>query len=299
MAELTPNFVDADDLNLPPNPLKHVSGLSGVRVEDVGQGDAISILDNQGRPVLRIDYGGVQSTPFTGMARKPKRRAINVALPVHETELLMLTHWDEDHWASAVELSLALRQTPWLVPRQWTSPSAVERSLRVRDITCIPRAMECSPTCFVAQNGDQLWWEKLKYFDRSAMHEDCNRSGVAFSIVHAHTGRVIFLPGDAPYHLPKHYQLHAQADLTMRGLVAFHHGAGTHWANLTRRFLRRWRDPSFKQTLVYSVGGPNRDNHPVTSNYDHEFPQAQFPLMEVRRTAMTPSSPRGPVDIMF
>lgn len=294
-----PAYIKAEDLDLLVNPLDRVDSLSGVRIEDVGQGDAIAILDGRGRPVVRIDYGGVQSSPFKGLSPAKKRKSVNAALPVADTNLLMLTHWDEDHWASATETSRAVQKTSWLVPRQWTSPGAVERSLAVRNIACIPPTLEQVPVCFVARNGDQLWWEKLKPFRTTALNENCNRTGVAFSVVKAASSEVIFLPGDAPFHLAAHYKSHGETPLVMRGLVAFHHGAGTHWAKATRQFLRRWRNAVKRQTIVYSVGDPNRDSHPVVSNYEAEFPQPLFSRVEFVRTSGIDPSPRGPVEILF
>lgn len=292
-------MIRAEDLGLQLDPLANVGALSGVRVADVGQGDALCVLDGAKRPVLRIDYGGYQSSPFKGLTGAARDHAIDVALPVTDTRLIMLTHWDEDHWASATPGCQAVGQVEWLVPRQWTSPSAVELSTRIGTIRCIPPALEHGPVCFVAANGDQLWWEKLKPFSPTARSEDCNRTGVAFSVVKAATGQVIFLPGDAPFHLPSHYGDHAKAGLTMRGLVAFHHGARTHWTRKTHAFLERWRRSTVEQTIIYSVGEPNSYHHPVTANYDRAFPPAFFPNAVFRRTPQTRYGPNRPTEILF
>lgn len=295
----TVDMIPAADLGHTEDPLAGVRSLAGVRIEDVGQGDALTIVDDRGRRVFRIDYGGVQSSPFIGLTKGAKRREINKTLPVRKGLPIMLTHWDEDHWASAVPRSHAAWAGEWLAPRQWTSPSAVARSTQIRTLRCIPPAMEKGAICYVAANGDQLWWEKLKPFRRTAHREDCNRSGVAFSIVQAATGKVIFLPGDAPFHLPKHYARHAENGRTMRGLVAFHHGAGTHWAKKTHAFLKRWRDPAEIQTIVYSAGDPNRDRHPVEKNYLDAFPAAGFPYAQFKRTSTTRANPNLKTDILF
>ena len=292
--------VDARELGIPFDPLAAVGSLSGVRVDDVGQGDAIVVLDGAGKDVLRIDYGGVQSGPFRGLAGQARLDAINGTLPVFADQTLMLSHWDEDHWASAREGSDAVRKAYWLAPRQWTSPAAVEASAQIASLRCIPAKLEAAPCCFVSKNGDELWWEKLKPFRRTLHNEDCNRSGVAFSIVRKATGQVIFLPGDAPFHLPRHYRDHAAAGLTMRGLVAFHHGAATHWTRRTRQFLKRWGCPSERQSIVYSAGVENRDGHPVERNYDQAFPKADFPRMQVLYTRDVRGPKKmPPVEILF
>ena len=291
-------MIQAQDLGLLTNLLEQASSIGGIRVADVGQGDAICVLDDDKKPVLWIDYGGFQSSPFKGMAPATRILAVDNALPVAGTPI-MLTHWDEDHWASAVPGAQAVETARWLVPRQWTSPSAVRLSTQIKAIECIPPALEHGPVCFVAANGDQLWWEKLRPFRRDARTENCNRTGVAFSLVKAATGKVIFLPGDAPLHLPQHYRDHAKAKLEMRGLVAFHHGAGTHWTGETRAFLERWRRSSFAQTIVFSCGDPNRDEHPVTSNYDQAYPDAFYPKAEFQRTPQSRHGPVAPTYILF
>ena len=143
-----PDLIAAADLGHAHDPLAKVGSLAGIRIEDVGQGDALTVLDAKGRCVFRIDYGGVQSTPFKGLKPVAKRKAINAALPVRKALPIMLTHWDEDHWASSVPRSHAARRGNWLVPRQWTSPSAVQRSTELSTIHCIPPSMELGPVCF-------------------------------------------------------------------------------------------------------------------------------------------------------
>lgn len=295
----TRQAIAADDLTEWLDPLKGVAELSGVCVQDVGQGDAICVLDGAGQTVLRIDYGGVQSAPFRGLNGLARLAAINATMPVGQDAAIMLTHWDEDHWFSAAKGSHAATRGRWLVPRQWTSPAAVEQSTEIAQIRCIPPALEQGPICFVAENGDQLWWEKLKPFSRSRRQEDCNRTGVAFSVVKAATNQVIFLPGDAPFHLPTHYAGLWSTGLKMRGLVAFHHGAGTHWTKKTTAFLERWRDPVTEQIIVYSVGDPNRDGHPVTKTYEDAFPISGYPQTLYRQTAGQMRPGAAPVHILF
>lgn len=299
MASTDPREVDAADLGMPFDPLASVSGLAGVRVDDVGQGDAIVVLDDAGNDVFRIDYGGVQSSPFVGLSKTARRKKVDRLLPVAPGQTIMLSHWDEDHWASAVLESSAVRSGHWLVPRQWTSPSAVSRSAEIANIRCIPPMLETVPCCFVAANGDELWWEKLKPFRRTPHNEDCNRSGVALSIVRKATGRVIFLPGDAPFHLPRHYKLHGQSGLAMRGLVAFHHGADTHWAQKTHAFLKLWGKATDTQSVVYSAGVVNRDDHPKEANYKAAFPKSSFPKMEFLFTRDVRASGAAPITILF
>ncbi len=253
------------------NPLARCDAIGGVVVHDVGQGDAISIVDAFDRPVLRIDYGGQQSSPFKTGSRAAQVRAVDAALPVAADDPIMLTHWDEDHWCSARIGTQALSQGRWLAPRQWTSPRAVKRSGQMQVIACVPENLVGTVVKFEARNGDAVWWEKLKPFDPSVPAEDCNHTGVAFSVTVERHNRVIFLPGDAPFHRIGHYGLHRQDERRMRGLVAFHHGSGAHWTARTTAFLDDWVDTAIEQTVVFSCGAPNSHDHPDAAKYMEHF----------------------------
>ncbi len=79
-------------------PLAGASSILGVRVFDVGQGDSIAVLANMaGSPevAFQLDYGGRERNPFTCSSN------IDARMPVTKGGLLMLSHWDEDHWSSA------------------------------------------------------------------------------------------------------------------------------------------------------------------------------------------------------
>lgn len=249
------------------NPLANCEAISGVVVHDVGQGDAISVLDEAGRCVLRIDYGGQQSSPFKAVAAAERADAIDRALPVAAGAQVMLTHWDEDHWSSARRGTQALSQGRWLVPRQWTSPRAVKRSALIKTVHCIPESLVGAVIKYEARNGDAVWWEKLQRFHPAAKDEDCNKTGVAFSVTSEMKNRVIFLPGDAPFDRVAHYRIHREEERRMRGLVAFHHGADTHWTRATRAFLQGWCDQSITQSVVFSCGDPNSHGHPREDGY--------------------------------
>lgn len=242
------------------DPARGVNRISGVRVYDVGQGDAIAVLDQRRRPFLLIDYGGREGRPFS------RRSEVDEHLPVPEDGLLMLTHWDEDHWCSA-DIGSDVRRLQWLVPRQITSPRAVRFSAQLDRIHCIPAKVEQIPQCFRARNGDEIWWEKIgPMAPAGARDEDCNRSGVAFAIVSRNRRQAILLPGDAPFDRIRHYWELRARPLALRGVVAFHHGAGTHWREATRELLFGWPRRG-RLDLIYSCAKPNTYEHPDPRNY--------------------------------
>lgn len=257
------------------NPLSRVAGLSGVRVDYVGQGDAISILDSDGETVARIDYGGRESRPFSKRPAARRRAEIEMHLPVSAGQRIFLTHWDEDHWCSAVASSRASERARWLAPRQWTSPRAAVASARMTWVRCIPRELEGVALCFQARNGDALWCQKLDRFHAMVSDEDCNVTGLAYSLVQRDTGKVILLPGDAPLHLVPHYARYNSADNPLAGLVASHHGSRTHWGRRSKQFLSQWgADPDV--TVVFSCGDPNSLEHPHEDLYRAALPRAQL-----------------------
>ena len=262
------------------DPLAGVGSLRGVRVYDVGQGDGLAVIDGNGKPVLHIDYGGRQRNPF--MQTPPAQRAarVDAYMPIDASRLVMVTHWDEDHWCSA-DKGIAARAATWLVPRQVTSPRAVEfAAKKVARMACIPEAWVGVPSYFRAANGDELWWEKIAASGtNAAAHEDCNHTGVAFSLVRRSKsgGQVILLPGDAPFGEVGHYRSHWEDMLTLTGIVAFHHGADTHWTSATRDLLEFWPLTGKQVRVVFSCGVDNSYGHPFPDNYAQLFGGAFLP----------------------
>lgn len=263
------------------DPLSGLRGLSGIRVYDVGQGDAIAVLDQDRRPVVQIDYGGREGHPF----RAPLWA--DELIPAEGVNLLMMTHWDEDHWCAARKAE-PVRKVRWLVPRQITSPRAVQFSLKVENAFCIPDTHVGRGYCFAA-GRDELWWEKIAHGPGAgAADEDCNRTGVALSVVKRGPdggGSVILIPGDAPFDRVSHYWRQFDEKLTLRGIVAFHHGAGTHWTEATEELLREWAGPTSPVQIIFSCARPNAYDHPDEQRYRSLLPAAHFKHTAVARKA--------------
>lgn len=256
------------------DPLSQFDAIDGVRVYDVGQGDAVAIMgtrDGVSEPALLLDYGGRERHPF-----KPKQ-LVDTRMPVNAGQLLMLTHWDEDHWCSGDRGHLA-KTAKWLVPRQLTSPKAVKFSATVKDIECIPERLVGHARRFKARNGDAIWWEKIGAFPGTfAKDEDCNKSGVALAVVRRNGLRreVILLPGDAPFDSVGIFRTLAQSSALLRGVVAFHHGAGTHWTDATEQMLRDWRRTA-SLGIVFSCAQPSSYEHPDEAKYKTIRPDADY-----------------------
>jgi hypothetical protein len=239
---------------------KNITGIAGVRIYDVGQGDGICILDQNRRPFLQIDYGGLQGHPFSVPGSAEAR------MPLAGLSLLMLSHWDRDHWLTAEKNGLAL-QMPWLVPRQTPSPAAVTFSMRNKAIRCIPEDLVGRPLV-IACGDDYVMFEKLeKMPDPDSVLENCNRTGVAFSAVNARSGEVILLPGDARFRKVQHYSDLCNQGVSLRGLVAFHHGSGSGWRPSDSDFLAAWHSVSPRVDIVFSYAEGNSYRHPDRNKY--------------------------------
>ena len=264
------------DLRGKRDPLDGVGGLRGIFVHHVGQGDAISVRDGGDDTVLYVDYGGHQKSPFGGLKADEARRKVDESLPIGPHGHVMLTHWDWDHWCSATKGD-AVKHARWLVPRQVTSPSAVNFATALKDkIRCIPEAQVAQPRFFRAANGDEIWWEKIARSQVDASkYEDCNKTGVALAVVRHASREVILLPGDAPFGSVSLYRQLREKALSLTGIVAFHHGADTHWTEETRALLRGWPRTGPSTTVIFSCGKGNSYKHPTEQNYEdlfgHEF----------------------------
>lgn len=277
------------------NPLSTTQSLAGVRVYDVGQGDAIAVLNGDLRPVLQIDYGGRQGNPFTDLDRDE----VDSYLPVPPNALVMMTHWDEDHWCTAPKGG-AVMAAEWLVPRQVTSPRAVRFAATLDRISCIPESQVGRAQSFTTASGDEVWWEKIGASEVDATRfEDCNRTGVALSVVRQDRDgpdRVILMPGDAAFGNVGHYREHYMAGRLLAGIVAFHHGAGTHWTETTEALVADWPTVDGGASLIFSCAKPNSYDHPNRALYERLLAGR---LRNVTETSDLRLSDRSFYDLLF
>lgn len=258
------------------NPLAAVDEIVGVRVHQVGQGDAISVLGPGTQPAVRIDYGGRGKSALRTGSSSDLVRRIDTALPVPAGQGVFLTHWDEDHWCSARAGAQAETNGAWITPRQLTSPRAVRASQRFSKVACVPETWGSRAILFEARNGDRLAMQKLARFNPTASGEDCNETGLVFAVLRKETREVIFLPGDAPFHAAPLYDRFDPRRWTMRGLCAYHHGSWNHWTSATDAFLHRWARPDRSQIVAFSYAEDNSYGHPHRDEYRAAFPQAKL-----------------------
>lgn len=240
------------------DPMRGVKSIAGIRIYDVGQGDAICVLDQDRKPFLQIDYGGKYSNPFADDDQVDER------MPLKNVRLIMLTHWDEDHWCSASKNTLS-KQRAWLVPRQRTSPRAALFSATLGQAYCVPETDVGKSIFFQAQNGDRVVFQKIAHMPEPTHEEDCNATGIAFAVENRNS--VILLPGDAPYDQVELFDNLVTSGKSLHAIVAFHHGSRRHWTTATHKYLRRWSVLKPPGTVVFSYGKGNPYRHPGQGNY--------------------------------
>ncbi|MYA88719.1 MAG: hypothetical protein F4X97_09765 [Boseongicola sp. SB0662_bin_57] len=89
--------------------------LDTVAIYDVGQGAATALLAD-GKPALYFDFGGAANGNWRTFPKRVRRFCFEDDPPI------VLSHWDWDHWSSALRDHRALDQT-WVLPLQETSGS--------------------------------------------------------------------------------------------------------------------------------------------------------------------------------
>jgi beta-lactamase superfamily II metal-dependent hydrolase len=77
---------------------------------DVGQGSATALMCQCGHLMMYFDVG-------CGVYRNAKTKPATISFCTHEPPVVILSHWDADHWAGATIDKRLLAMT-WIAPRQ-------------------------------------------------------------------------------------------------------------------------------------------------------------------------------------
>lgn len=217
----------------------HTDRGCGVAIYDVGQGNCNAVFGFDGKPLLYFDFGGGVTWNARTFPTALKRFCFSHDPPV------VLSHWDWDHWSSAVRDPRATHRR-WIVPNQ--------------RFGSIHAAMAAN----IAENGALLVWPEGVVAIAGPLvdvvkcnGEPRNHNGLAMYAKDPQGyGAPILLTGDADYAAVPRAQ-----SLNLGGLVASHHGG-------------RMRHPSVPRAtttglerVVYSYGPGN--------SYNHAFPQTR------------------------
>lgn len=247
--------------------LKLEKAVDFVNVLDVGQGNACALWGQNGGALLYFDLGG----GVLGNIRTFPKNLDDMCFS--EWPTIVLSHWDWDHWSSALRFPHAM-DMDWLAPMQKIGPvhAAFAWDLVRRDNLVIwPEGLESA-----AEGGITI--KRCSGLAR-------NDSGLAMEVRRMVDGRerVVLLPGDAEYcYVP------GMSDIpTYDGAVVSHHGS----ALVSASMLKPGGEGS---GLVYSVGHGNIFGHP---RLHAELSYLQSGWLPQRTLSTTQSRRRRPCNV--
>ncbi|MFC1800745.1 hypothetical protein ACFLYT_01680 [Nanoarchaeota archaeon] len=197
---------------------------NAVAVLDVGQGNFNIIYDNNNHPMVYFDVG-------CGCHQHTQTAPPNVNKQIPAPDVIILSHWDEDHWEIAdTQNNNHLKNVDWVVPEQTVGP--VTHNF-YQDIQPYPRVIRYNHSL----TRDEITFELIK-----CTGTNMNNSGVA--LVTSYPGSAddyVLLPGDAQFRY--FTSIHWESFLFIN---APHHGSNAHLAQNDIPFPRRiWRqDPN-------------------------------------------------------
>lgn len=204
-------------------------------VYNVGQGNCNALCDKDGKPQIYFDLGG-------GYAAHSVTYPPNLHLCDCDNPLIILSHWDGDHWKT-------IRKNPdfecmtWIVPEQTLTADAYKSFLAISkkgNLLIYPKIVSS-----ISSNNLNL----IKCTGRTK-----NDSGLALEVKiptdDINRNLLALLPGDAKY------KYISTTNDEFNYLVVTHHGG----ANPT--VIPKPSSISDSNCHVYSYGNPNKYGHP-------------------------------------
>ncbi|MEX3969705.1 hypothetical protein [Paraburkholderia caribensis] len=211
--------------------LRRIDASGGVAIYDVGQGACQAALDgDRHRPSLYVDFGG--GVMFN-------RRTYPAALKqfcFSRSPVIVLSHWDWDHWSSAYRDITALSAL-------WLAPPVKEMPIQ-----------QAFAADLYTRNRLRIWHGPQPVETGSVTLERCtgstsNDSGIA--VTFKRRTRNFLLPGDADYQ----YIPSVRQDVSFSGLCLTHHGGVLH--------SDIYPTPKRGHVSVVSSGPRNTYRHPI------------------------------------
>ncbi len=230
-------------------------------VYDVGQGSCGALLDRKGSVLTYLDFGG----GVQGHARTFPGSLSQFCF--YNNPPIILSHWDWDHWSSALRDKRALSAT-WIVPRQriglvhWTFVQSLK-----------------------AAGGNILIWpsqlsaiETSEFEIRKCTGKGTNHSGLAVVVNDCESGEQILFPGDARYSA-----IPGVLGSVFSAIVVPHHGG---WMS-SKRVPSCSGSPGNR--LVYSFGPGNTYNHALPATEANHRSAGWAPALERRTSGLRPN----------
>ena len=224
-----------------------------VVVFDVGQGNANGVVKHGcDAPELYFDVGA-------GVYRNFHTRPSRLHLPADNAKVVILSHWDSDHWAGANTLDNdALLSTTWIAPQQNVGPRHVAFAQRIKEnhgTLLLMERMAPQVQTIPMKAGRELLLTQGVGVGR-------NDSGLVACVettTPASLRRSMILTGDCDYCYFSHL-----LNAPVQGLVVPHHGA-----SLKSDYGDVPISGGSQSTLAYSFGpnnahGKSRVRHPTT-----------------------------------
>lgn len=213
---------------------------------DIGQGLASALVCRCGEPIYYFDTG-------CGSGRNTGTAPSRIDFCTCSSPVVILSHWDTDHWAGAVNHA-RLQARTWTVPKQTISTS---HTLFANDI------LKAGGNILVVDRTlPQLQWSSgaQDYDLQRATGKKRNGTGLVLVVTDRPSGRSWVLTGDAGYDVIPHA---VPADVA--AMVVPHHGA-----DMGAKSFPFARSSTSYARLLYSFGpgnkhGPNNPpvQHPV------------------------------------
>jgi len=222
----------------------------GLVAFDIGQGSASALVDEDQRPFIYHDLGA-------GITRNARTTPVPLQFCWTNRPVIVLSHWDKDHWAGALKDPKAL-QTTWIVPRQKIPPphSAFGSQILSAGGRILVWPQSIPPMRVRLYQGQSMTVGRCTGVDR-------NGSGIAIRVDDDNHGDTLhwLMTGDAGYD---------QVPFALRGRVAAmtvpHHGAKMR----TNSWVPRGPGGAYGR-LLYSFGpgnahGQTNVRHPTSQS---------------------------------
>lgn len=189
-----------------PKPKPTARHIEELAVLDVGQGSANALLCREGVARIYFDVG-------CGVYRNAPTRPPNISFCQCADPIVVLSHWDADHWAGAT-IDTGLLTRTWIAP----IPETIKHIVFLMNIWAAGGRTLLLSTSATVRLGSGIKLVRCK-----GPAGDRNESGLA--LIAERRGKRWLLPGDASYH-----NIPGALKHPITGLVATHHGARVHGA---------------------------------------------------------------------
>lgn len=219
---------------------KFLSGIGlrsdGVAIYDVGQGAWQGVIDRRtGKPFLFVDVGGGVLYNRRTFPKKFERP--------HHAPIIILSHWDWDHWSSA-------RRFPSLLKAHWIAPPVPKKPIQTRMALDIMRVGRL--TILPLPPGQSVSAGCIRIERCTGVTE--NDRGLAVTVSSRQkNGRTCLLPGDAAYrYVPS---VVTAGSSPFNAICMSHHGGRLH--------SKDYPKPKSRGIAVNSAGPGNTYKHPL------------------------------------